>query len=173
MGNTTSGAELSMTEDERKKANQFIVSHLQATMKDGRRELGGLRGKLSFTFVVIVILSIIMFIVGIVLLSVPFIHAFANEDKGKTLQSVIAAGFGITDLAALFFFRPIERIHGLMGDMGQITLAINSFQTQVSLRLLEMNKDDRGTVGKAAERINAAAKDSIKLIQDYFEAIET
>ncbi len=171
MGNTTSGTELSMTEDERIKANQFIVSHLHATMKDGRRELGGLRGKLSFTFVVIVVLSIIMFILGIVLLSVPFIHAFAGKEK--TLQSVIAAGFGITDLAALFFFRPIERIHGLMGDMSQITLAINSFQTQFSLRLLEVNKDDRETVGKAAERINVAAKDSIKLIQDYFEAQET
>jgi len=70
--------------------------------------------KLSITYWVIVCLSIIMFIIGIVLLSVPVAAAF---NKSITIpQSLSAAGFGIADLAGLFFFKPIERIHGLMGD---------------------------------------------------------
>ncbi len=171
MSEKASNKGLSMNEEERVKANKDIVKHLQDTMRDGRRELGGLRARLSLTYGVIVILSIIMFFLGVVLLSVPIVAAFGG--KVKTLQSLIAAGFGFADLTALFFFRPIERIHRLMGDLGQITLAINSFQTQVGLFLLEMNKDDRKTIGEAAGKIKEAAKDSIKLIQDYFEAIGT
>ena len=169
MGNKASSVGLSMTEDERVKANKFIVKHLEDTMKDGRKELGGLRKKLSFTYSIIVVLSIIMFFLGVVLLSVPIVAAFGG--KIGDLKSLIAAGFGFADLTALFFFRPIERIHGLMGDMGQITLAINSFQIQSGLYLLEMDKEDRQTIGEAAGKIKETSKDSIKLIQDYFEAI--
>jgi hypothetical protein len=57
-----------------------------------------------------------------------------------------------------------------MGDMSQIIVSINSFQSQVALRLLEMDVEDRATIGTAAIRIGEAAKESIKLVQDYFEA---
>jgi hypothetical protein len=157
-----------MDEEAREKANRQIVMHLQNTLNDGRQELGGLRRKLSATYAIIVVLSIVMFILGIVLLSVPLVAAYGGQIT--ELQSLIAAGFGIADLAALFLARPLDRIHRLMGDMSQLTIAVNSFQTQVGLRLLEMNKDDRETIGNAAERINEAAKDSIKSIQEYFEA---
>ena len=66
--------------------------------------------------------------------------------------------------------RPVQRIQGLMGDMSQITLAINSYQTQVGLRLLEADSDNSETLGQAADHINKAAKDSIDQIQVYFEA---
>jgi len=59
-----------------------------------------------------------------------------------------------------------------MGDMSQITMAINSFRIQVGLRLIEMNSNNRATVGQAAEHVSNAAKDSIKLVQDYFEGKE-
>jgi hypothetical protein len=109
-----------------------------------------------------------MFALGIVLISVPVFAAFRGQIS--ELQSLISAGFGIADLAALFLFRPLERIHGLMGDMSQIILALNGYQTQVGLRLMEMNAAERQTLGRAAEYISTAAKDSIKLVQDYFEA---
>jgi hypothetical protein len=79
----------------------------------------------------------VMFALGIVLISVPVVCAF-REDISK-LKSFIAAGFGIADLEALFLFRPLERICGLMGDMSQIILPLNSFQTQVGMPLMEMN----------------------------------
>ena len=159
-----------MTEDERKAANEFIVEFLKGMMNDGKKELGGLRFKLSVTYWVIILLSIIMFAMGIVLLSVPAIAGI----QGKTgdVHSLITAGFGIADLAALFLFRPIERIHKIMGDMTQIILALNSYQAQVGLRLMELDATDRPSMGKTALNISAAAKDSIKLVQEYFEARE-
>ena len=159
-----------MTEPERKKANDFVIQFLQDMMYDGKTELTKLRRKLSITYFVIVVLSIIMFLVGIILLSVPAYSAFTGNISA--LETLISAGFGIADLAALFLFKPMERIHQMMGDMSQIVLALNSYQVQVGLRLIQLDINDRLSVGKAAEDVSENAKKSIKLIQDYFEARE-
>ncbi len=137
--------ELVVSSQERKKANEWLVDYLQTGLSAGSKEVKGLRLKLSITYGILVVLSVIMFLVGVVLLSVPI--ATALQGQFENLQSLITAGFGIADLAALFLFKPIERIHRLMGDMGQITLAINSYQTQAGLRLLEINLSDRATIG--------------------------
>ena len=156
-----------MTEEERKKANEFIVNFLQSMMTEGKLELVRLRRKLSVTYWVIIYLSIIMFVFGIFLLSIPAIAAFQNQmDK---VQSFITAGFGVVDLAGLFLFRPMERIHKTMGDMSQIILALNSYQTQVGLRLMELDITNRPSMGKTAIHVSEAAKESIKLVQEYFE----
>lgn len=156
-----------MTLDERREANKFLVRHLQTGFTDCRKELSELRGKLSITYWVIVVLSIIMFGLGIMLLSVPVVSALNGEFDA--VQSLIAAGFGIADLAALFLFRPVEQIHQLMGDMSQIALSLNSYQTQVGLRLLEMDVEDRSEMSKAADQVGTTAISVIKLVQDYFE----
>ncbi|HEY6438127.1 MAG TPA: hypothetical protein VIY47_16165 [Ignavibacteriaceae bacterium] len=170
MADETSTKEKLLTEEERKKANDFIVEFLKSMMTDGNEELGKLRRKLSFTYWVIIYLSIIMFAVGIVLVSVPAIAAFRGDID--QLQSLITAGFGIADLAALFLFRPMERIHKIMGDMSQIILALNSYQTQVGLRLMELDITVRPSMGQTAIQVSEAAKESIKLVQDYFETRE-
>jgi hypothetical protein len=87
-------------------------------------------------------------------------------------ESLVAPGFGIADLATLFLFNPVKRIHNLMGDMSQIILAINSFQIQRDLRLVEMDVRKRESVGKAAEYIGGAAENTLKMIQQYFEEKE-
>lgn len=161
-------AEAVISDEERDRANQRIVKYLHNILDDGRKEITALRRKLAVTYWVIIALSVVMFFVGIALLSVPAIAGL--QRRITELPSIIAGGFGIADLAALFLFRPVERIHGLMGDMGQITLALNSFQNQVGLRLLEIDKDKRDTIGRAAEHIKEAAKSSINVIQIYFEA---
>lgn len=170
MADETTAKEKLLAEAERKKANDFIVEFLKSMMTDGNEELGKLRLKLSFTYWVIIYLSIIMFAVGIVLVSVPAIAAFRGDIN--QLQSLITAGFGIADLAALFLFRPMERIHKIMGDMSQIILALNSYQTQVGLRLMELDITNRPSMGQTAIHVNEAAKESIKLVQEYFEARE-
>jgi hypothetical protein len=109
-----------------------------------------------------------MFVLGSVLLSVPVLLML--QGRSAELQAFISAGFGLADLTALFLFKPIERIHRLMGDMSQITLALTSFQTQVELRLIQMDASSRASVGETAQAIAEATPAAIKLIQDYFES---
>ena len=157
-----------VSEDERVKANEFIIRFLQNVMNEGNNELIKLRIKLSVTYWVIIFLSIIMFTIGIALISVPAIAAFSGEID--QMQSLITASFVILDLSALFLFRPMERIHKMMGDISQIILALNSYQTQVGLRLMELDVTNRPSMGQTAYKVNEAAKESIQLVQDYFEA---
>ncbi len=159
---------LLLDQEQCKKANQKSFENLNVVMRDSRRELNMLRMRLALTYWVIIVLSVIMFALGVVLLSVPAIMAF--QGRIAELQAFIAAGFGLADLTALFLFRPIERIHRLMGDMSQISLALTSFQTQVELRLIQMDATDRSSVGQTAKAIAAIAPVTIKLIQDYFES---
>jgi len=101
------------------------------------------------------------------LLAVPMYSVLTGEAETGAL---ITGGLGIADLAGLFLFRPADRIQALMGDMSQITMTLNSFQTQVGLRLLEMRADDPATVGTAADDIRRASEASVRLVEEYFEA---
>jgi hypothetical protein len=170
MTNSATGVPVRLTEADIESANTYIVNFLQRTMVDGRKELARLQKKLAITYWVIIALSVVMFAIGIWLLSVPV--RTAVQGNADLFKSLIAGGFGIADLAALFLFRPVERIHRLMGDMSQVFLALNCFQTEFSLRLLEMNLKDRPTIGKASEYISLAAEKSIKWVEEYFEKIK-
>lgn len=156
-----------LTIEEIREANIFLLKYLQDILKDGNKDLFRLRRKLAISYWVIIYLSVIMFFLGIILLSIPVYTVLAG--KVSVLPSLVAGGFGIADLAALFLYGPIEKIHKLMGDMSQIIIAINNFQSQVGLRLMEMDSNERMTMGLASEKIGEAAAESIKLIQDYFE----
>ena len=154
-------------QESRRKANAQSLENLQGVTRDGRAELNNLRGRLSLTYWIVVVLSVIMFAVGVLLLSVP--ATLTVLGRTAELQAFIAAGFGLADLTALFLFRPIERIHRLMGDMSQISVALTSFQTQVELRLIQMDATSQTSVAQTAEAIAQITPVTIKLIQDYFE----
>ena len=167
MKSGASQSEQGLTIDWITENNKAIAEDLNHSVKSNESELEKLKGKLTVTYWVIICFSSMLFLMGIVLLSVPVTAAFnGNIDK---LNSVIAAGFGIADLAALFLYGPIDRIHKVMGDMSQIILVLNSYQYQVSLLLIEMDITDKKSVGETAVKIGEAAKTKIRLIEDYFE----
>jgi hypothetical protein len=152
-------------------ANMNLADSLNAIVAENQAELSRLRDKLSYTYWIIIVLSVLMFLVGIALLSIPVLAVVTDQiDK---MESLISGGFGIADLVTLFLLKPLFRIHNIMGDMSQITMALNSYQIQVGLRLIEMKINDRETLGKAAEKIDTAAVSSIRLVQHYFEQKET
>jgi hypothetical protein len=170
MGNNVPLTSMSMDPAKIQEANDSISKYLQRTMNESRGEFFALKNKLTITYWIVILLSIVMFVLGLVLLSVPVIAAF--NDKIDTVTALTAAGFGIADLTALFLYGPIEKIHNMMGDMSQIILALNSYRSQFGLRLMQMDIKDRNTVGETADKINEAAEHSIKLVQDYFETKE-
>lgn len=151
-------------------ANSELLDYMHLILTDGRQEVCGLWSKFAWTYRIIVFLSISMFLIGVVLISVPVWTIYRGDIM--TLESLSIAGFGLLDLVTLYLFRPVTRLQTLMGDMGQITIAFNAFQTQVALFLLETDKDNRQTMGIAAANIGQAACSSVELIQRYFEPEE-
>jgi hypothetical protein len=157
-----------VSRDERQRTNDFILAHLQTTMRDGHTALLDLEKRLRLTYNVIIGLSVVMFTVGIALIAAPVYAGLTGQDG--IAKPLLAGGLGIADLTALYLFRPIDRIHALMGDMSQVTIALNAYQAQVGLHLLEMRADEADTVGAAADDIRAASQVSIRLVEEYFEA---
>jgi len=150
-----------------KAENEKLLLYLYETLDNGKEEVRLLHRKLTYSYWISVGLSIFMFMFGLILLSVPFISAYWGH--GNEWQSAVSGGLGIVDLVALFLIGPLKRIDKLMGNIAQVTIAIQSFQHQVALRLIELDSGNRETIGKAAEHIDRAAKENIALIQKYFE----
>jgi hypothetical protein len=170
MGNRQDAVSVFLDVEKLKEANADLVHMLQTTLHEGQQDLHRLRRKLAVTYGIIVVLSVAMFVAGILLLSVPYLAALRGSITD--LNSLIAAGFGVADLVALLWLKPIEKLHNLMGDMSQIIVSIHAFQSQVALRLLEMDLYDRPTIGTAATKIGEAAQESIRTVQEYFETKE-
>ena len=159
-----------LSDEERSEKNRETIESVQETAKGCAEQVKKLRSKLSISYWVVMLLSVTMFVLGVILLAMPIKTALSGGEF--QLESLVAPGFGIADLVTLFLFNPVKRIHNLMGDMSQIILAINSFQIQRDLRLVEMDVRKRESVGKAAEYIGGVAENTLKMIQQYFEEKE-
>jgi len=165
-------------QEERDKSNAWLLKYISRILHRGTKEVESLRSKLRATYWIVVVLSIIMFGVGIALILIPGFAALrmvltsTTMNTPESIQSLVTALVGLGDLVVLFLSKPVRHVHNLMGDMTQLTMAINTFRYQVGLRLLEMDANNPESIGLAAEKINEAAKVSIGLVQTYFEKAE-
>lgn len=141
---------------------------MQKTFKYNLKLFKGLTKKINSNYYITVILYIFSFAFGLALLSIPIAAAYMGGIS--TLNAAIGGLAGIADIVVVLLFKPVERIHELMADFSQITIITSSYQEQVGLRLLELDKNKRDTLGTAADKINEATKDAVKQIQDYCEA---
>jgi hypothetical protein len=156
-------------EEEIEEANEAIIDFLNEQLQTGSKEVLQLRRKLGFTYWVIVALSTVMFLVGIGLIGVPLWRMFTQADSPTSFSDWLPVLTGFADLAMLFLSGPIKRIHNLMGDMAQLTLAINSFRYQLGLHLLGFDAESPESCEHAADVIAKAASNSMELIDKHFE----
>ncbi len=160
--------ESSVSKAETRKANKDLMDYMLSILQDGRKESAELQQKLKRTYWVIVLLSTLMFLVGLALISTPLWTPFV--DNAPSFQFILTSvGIGIAELFGLYLFNPLARIQKLMGDMSQLTVALDSFTLQVALRLLEADIDERKTVGVAATNIETAASAVLGLVEAHFE----
>jgi hypothetical protein len=152
-----------------KDINNSLMNQLFLSIKEHYKVLRDLRTKVRLIFWTTLILYTVLFLIGIGLISIPIYAAYKGDIS--VYYSIIGGTFGITEIVALLMLKPVERIHNLMGDMSQITMALNSYQNQVALRILELgvNFDDEAAIDRAAEKISLATEENIKLIQKYVE----
>jgi hypothetical protein len=76
------------------------------------------------------------------------------------LKSLIAGGFGIADLSALFFLNLLKRIHAIMGDESNCD-ALNSYQNRLDT-LMQNGWKDRESLEMTAELLIMQQRNSIK-----------
>ncbi len=158
---------LGLTEGDKNDKNLELVRYLNRIIRNNSNIFDGMRKKILLTYKVTIALYIILFGLGVLLLLVPVISAF--QGNMATYNSLLSGTLGITNLVVLFLFKPVEQIHNLMSEIGQLTIITNSYQEQEALRLLELNADDKKTIGEAAVHINNAAANSVSILEKYCE----
>lgn len=157
-----------LTEEGAKTANIGLVDHMFQVLEDGRCEGKELRNKLKYTYWLLVILTTLLFLVGLALISVPIWGPFLKSPL--QLETMLtAAGLGIADFMGLYLFNPLARIQKLMGDISQITVIYSAFQIRVALHLVETDNNERPTMGNAAEHVHKVATETLREIESYFE----
>lgn len=147
--------------------NLNLMHHLNDVITENTAIFIGMRNKIEITYNITVFLYVILFGLGVLLLLVP-VKAGLEGDIA-TFNSILSGTLGITNIIVLFTFKPVEQIHNLMSEMGQLTIITSSYQEQGALRLLELDIKKKDTVGKAADKISSAAKKSVELLEHYCE----
>ena len=154
-------------------SNKALIEYMCQILQDNRKEAKELRKKQRVTYWFLIGLSTLMFLAGLAMITAPlWIELLKTTARFKEINwagTAVMIGIGAADLYALYQLRPLARIQKLMGDMSQMTITFSSFQTRVALRLLETNIDKRATVGAAAVHVGEIAKDTLPMIEKYFE----
>ncbi len=156
--------------------NEELLRYLKKVRKDGSLSVQKLRKKLSYSYWILIVMSTLLFLLGMALMISSTVIFFQEAEAGKEVSNTFSkglttGGMGIVDLAMLFLMKPFSRIQKLMGEMGQITLLINSYRQQVGLILLGINiKEDPASVQEAINSIQKAVSTTVSAIEQYFEA---
>ena len=122
-----------------------------------------LRQKLRWSYWLLVVMSALMFLLGLALISTPL---WSSLDWKIMLS---AAGIGFADFVVLFLYGPIDRIKKLMGDISQLTVSFDTYQVRVAVQLLDADSTERGSLSAAAEHIGEAAQITLDMIEKYYE----
>ena len=188
--NPNTGNTSSFTQSEIDSENGKLLEHLNKTLSEGRAAVTRVRKKLNYTYWVLVGMSVIMFFVGMFLLldaalhiindgTIPGLAEGATATADQTTSnlyntSLTSGGLGLMDIILLFVSQPFKRIRQLMADMSQLTLLINSYQSQIGLIMLGVDMKKREvSIPLALTQINNSVTTTVKAIESYTETTNT
>ncbi|MGC9516219.1 MAG: hypothetical protein ACP5C3_00810 [Methanomicrobiales archaeon] len=155
-----------LDKEEQKQRNIKNADHIKKIVSKNKKYFEKMRQRVVKNYKITLVLYIIMFFWGLILLSVPLVTAILGD---ISLYSTLVGGLGIADLALLFLFKPVDKIHNITTDLNQITIISNGYLLQETLRLIQLDINDRESVGQTAEYIGAAAASTVGLLEQYCE----
>lgn len=144
---------------ERFKENFVYTQIFKRTMKSA-----------NFSYFMAIILSILMFFVGVALIVAAIYLAFTNNDR---ILSIVFTGFGSTSIIVLLLSNPIERIQTAVNKLIESQIACLSFQAQYEiiygimvLKNGVFHSDDQELIDEQIKLANCLQTIASKLISD-------
>jgi hypothetical protein len=163
------GPQAAMSPASAQQANADLIAYMMAALDEGRAQSAALYGRLNWTYWLLVIMAVIIFGVGVALLSSPlWLPATVHTGGFDWFALVFPPTLGIANLLGLYLYKPVRRINMLMGTMTQLIVVLNQYQIRVALRIVECDIADRPTIGAAAEDLRTIAAYSLGAIEHYF-----
>lgn len=147
---------------------RWLITQLQATLQEGKSEVAGIRRRLQITYWSMIVLTVGLFVFGTALIGFPALAYYRDSIEQVTFAGL--GGAGALIIALLLYFRPLERLQTMLADATYVSLIKDSFQYQVTLRLLALDLDDSKTVSEAASHVSEAAQASMDLVYTQLQA---
>jgi len=152
----------------RKQANFRMFSQL-VTLNEQRMVWGDrMQRHLENTFKAIAILSVIAFVLGVIMIVVPFLLFYVSPSHDPNL--LWFSGIGFAETLAILIYKPMQRMQEAISDLIQAIIILNSWVTQVGLTLYGMDISQREEVANAAKMISDLTSKHIRWMQEYLEA---
>ena len=146
----------------------WLIKQLQKTLQEGKSEVAGIRRRLQITYWAMIVLTIGLFVFGAALIGFPALSYSRGTIEEVTFGAL--GGAGALVIGLLLYFRPLERLQSMLADATYVSLIKDSFQYQVTLRLLALDLDDVKTVSEAASHVGEAAQASMDLVYTQLQA---
>lgn len=126
-----------------------------------------LQQKAAATFRNLTIMIWVTFVLGLVLILSSLLLFVVKQ---QTLTILGMGGLGVADFAALFFYKPMDKLQDADKDFVEQLIILKSWALSVNLELLAMDANKRETVITASENIRKAATWSARTIQDLISS---
>ena len=131
------------------------------------KQAGDLQDKAIKTFQELRYMTWVTFAFGLILLARSGL--LSTLQPGKTVEALGLGALGVTDLIALFLYKPMDRLQKANSDLNQQAITLKSWALSVNLELLAMRVSEPDTVKTASKNIQSAGTESAKAIQEYIK----
>jgi len=115
-------------------------------------------------------MSIIAYVLGSVLIVMPFIVFLLSTPRDPNL--LWFSGIGMAETVAILMYQPMNRVQKATSDMVQSTIILSSWATEVGLTLYLLKLDEIKGNSKIAETTDLIGKitgEHVRWFQDYTE----
>lgn len=147
--------------------NTFYKTSLAHLVQANHRAFRHLRGSISATYWLMMVLLTAMFVAGLVLIFSGTNDAISGE---LDQDSLIALGAGGGDLVLLGLARPIERIRQIKSDRAQLFVILSDYHVQTTMAMLWYKGDQPKTMLQAADRIRDLTLETVHMIETYMHS---
>lgn len=112
-------------------------------------------------------MSILAFVVGVILILVPFFLYWFSTPRDTDF--LWFSGIGMAETLTILVYRPMDRVQKATSDMAQSTIMLNSWATEIGLILLLIKLDHVGSdqVKETAGLVGDATRKHVAWIESY------
>jgi hypothetical protein len=158
-----------MRDDKKNAANNNLIKDIIELMDRRMNLTRRLHRFIEGTFSGIQAMTIIAYVLGIFLIVSSVLYYFLTEQR---LDVFGFTALGAGEMTAIFLYQPVQRVQNALGDFSQHTVVLHSWNTQVALRMLIMDINDKDDVNKACEHIREITREYAETIEKLIERHE-
>jgi len=167
---TEGGDGRGITQEEIDEANRQLFEHIKKLSEVRMEWANGMHPLMTRCFKTITYMSVAAFIIGFIIIIVPFLMFFASPSHDTDI--LWFSSLGVAETVAVLLYQPMQRVQKATSDMIQSTMILSSWATEIGLTLylLKLKEIGMNAIEDKIQIISNTTRQHIKWLQKYIEA---